>query len=133
NGATDGRLEIQRSVLAFRNRGKLDAVSGRQGLVGSYDRLSGRERRLDRSFWRIAGTAEQLPETVNGRLPRRCSRVGKQFPFPDLDAAILGAGARADCDNFDGPTATRAQRIALARDLGNQGGTDRAQSGDTDF
>ena len=50
-----------------------------------------------------------------------------------MRAAIFGARARADGDNFDGPTATRAQGVALMRDLRNQRGTNRAQSGDTDF
>ena len=133
NGATDRRLKIQRDVFAFSNRSKLDAMPGEQRLVCSHDRLARRKRRLDRTFGRLPGAADQFNEDVNVRLARERERVGKPFHLPEVDAAILSTRARAHSDNFDGSAATCGQRFALAPDLRDQGSTDRAQSGDADF
>ena len=64
---------------------------------------------------------------------RKRHRIGEPFHFFQIDAAFLGARARADRDDLDSPPATRGERLLLALHLGDQGGADRAQSGDTHF
>ena len=133
NGAADRGLEIKRDVMLFRERGELDAVLGEQRLVGGDHRFARRQRRLDRALGRIAGAADQFDEHVDVGRARQRHRIGEPFHLLEIDAAILGPRARADRDDLDRAPATRGERLALARHLGDQGGADRAQSGDTDF
>ena len=50
-----------------------------------------------------------------------------------IDRAFFGARARADRDDLDRTAATRGQRVTLAGNLVDDGGTDRTQPGDADF
>ena len=113
NGGADRRFEIERDAVLLGERGELDAVLGEQRLVGGDHRLAGRERRLDRGLGRIAGAADQFDEHVDVGRARQRDRIGEPFHRSEIDAAILGARARADRDDLDGAPATRGQRLAL--------------------
>jgi hypothetical protein len=52
--------------------------------------------------------------------------------FAEVDAAVFVFAARTDRDNVDRAPAAHSKLTVLARDLGDQGGADRAQSGDAD-
>ncbi len=133
DGAADRGFEIERHVMLLGERGELAAVLGEQRLVGGDHRFAGLKRRSDRAVRRIAGAADQFDEHVDiGRAGER-RRIGKPFHIFQIDAAVFAARARADRDDLDAASATRGERLLLARDLGDQGGADRAQSGDAHF
>ena len=90
NGAADRSLEIKGDMVLFRERGELDAMLGKQRLVGGDHRLSGRQRRFDRCLGRIAGAADQFDKHVDVGRARERHRIGEPFHFFQIDAAILG-------------------------------------------
>src|SRR6185369_2371048 len=130
DSAADRRLEVERDVMLLGQRSELDATLGEQCLVRRYHRFAGGKRRLDCACRRIAGAANQFDKDVDARLARERDRVGEPLHTFEVDAAILALRTRADGDDLDGTPATRGEHLALARHLGNQGGADRAQSGD---
>src|SRR5262245_31468601 len=120
-------------MLALGDRRELDAMSGEQGLVGSHHRFAGRKRGFDCTPGRLATTTHQLNKHIDTGLTRERVWISKPFHFPEIDAAIFRARARAYRDNFDGAATPGSQCVALVRNLGYQGGTNRAQTGNTHF
>ena len=77
--------------------------------------------------------ADQLDEHVDTGLARERGRIGKPFHLLEFNSAILCARARTHRDDLDGAATTRGQRLTLTCNLGNKGGADCAQTGDTHF
>ena len=67
------------------------------------------------------------------RARARAGRSENHFIFLSLNSAILCARARTHRDDLDGAATTRGQRLTLTCNLGNKGGADCAQTGDTHF
>jgi hypothetical protein len=106
------------------------AVFGEQRLVGGDHRFARRERRLARLLGGTARAAHQFHEHIDAVRARKLNRIGEPFHFLQIDAALLGLGARANRNDLDAPAAARGKRLALLHDLGNQRRAHRAQTGD---
>src|SRR6478736_5246234 len=133
NGAAHCGFEIERNVFAFGNRRKLDAVAGEQCFVGSHHRFAGRQRRLGRALGWLAGPANQLNEDINAGFASERHWIGEPSHLLEIDAAISRTRAGTNRNDLDDAATASGQCLTLAGNLGNQGGTDRAQSGDTNF
>ena len=82
---------------------------------------------------RIARPADQFDEDVDAGIGRERHRVGDPAQLLEVDAALLGARARAHRDDVDRPAAAGEQRLALLGDEPHHGGADRAEPGNTDL
>ena len=130
NGGGDRGFIIQRDVGLLGQLRKLEAMLGQQRLVCRHHRLAGGERIFDRGLGRIAGSAHQFDEHVDAVITGKFDRIGEPLHLLQIDAAVLLARARRHRDHLDGAAAARRQRAALGRDLGDQGGANRAEPGD---
>ena len=72
NTTGDGGFVVQKRAMLFGETSKLDAMGGKQRLVGGDDVKSARKRCLDGGIGRFAGTTHQFDEDVDiGRLSQR--------------------------------------------------------------
>ena len=119
--------------MAFRERGKLGTMTGKERLVGGHDRLAGGKRRLDRAFGRIAGAADHLDQHVDPGIGRQRHGIGVPAEFLEIDVALLAPRPGADRDNFDWAAATRREFFAPLLQETDDGSADSPDSSKTDF
>ena len=107
-------------------------MTRQQRLVGGDHRFLRRQRRRDRGLGGIAFSAHQLDEDVDLAIGRERHRIGDPAQAFEVEVALLAARARGDRDDLDRPAAAGDERVALALDQPDDGGADRAQTGETE-
>ncbi len=131
--AGDRSLEIECDAMALGERRKLVTVARQQRFVRRHHRLAGGKRGFDRALGRVACSADQFDEGLDGRIGGKLDRIGDPARFFQIDHTLLAARARADGDHLDRAAATRHELLALTLQKLDHGRADSAQSGKTDF
>ena len=76
--------------------------------------------------------ADQFDEEIDRRRARQRHRIVEPIVKTEIDAAQLVAIARAHRGNDDGTAGAAGERLLLAFEQADDGGADRAETGDAD-
>ncbi len=132
NAAGDGPLDAQREPLGFGGLGQFEAAARQHCLVGGDDRLAGGERRLRRGQRRAALAADQLHEDVDVGAARERDGIVVPGEARQVDSAVAVSRSRAHARYDDRAAAAHLQAMLLALEQPDHGGSDGAETGDTD-
>ncbi len=133
DAAGNGRFEVQERALLLRNRRKLDAVIGKQRLVGGHHMETTGKSGANSGICSPFSTADQLDEHVDIGLFGQFFRAFVPGDAGQIDATVLRAITRRNCRNRNRSSAGDCKFIAFLPDDANKRGTNGAQARNADF